>query len=597
MEAGFLDGTQGPLFHILHPPRTAEAKGCVLYVPPFAEELNKSRRMVAEQARRLAAAGYAVLLPDLYGCGDSGGDLPDARWDGWLDDLRLCAETLCERFPAPLYLWGLRTGCLLAGALAQGLQVPPAGLVYWQPVSNGKLFLTQFLRLRMAAGMMGGDRETTTELRNRLGAGETLEIAGYALTPHMAQALEAARLSSPPQDTPVHWLEVMQGDAPQLPPASQRKVDDWREAGITVRTAVVPGEPFWSTQEIRTVPALWRETLDCLQSGSKPAVRATEPSALPLVSVIMPAFNASAYIEEAIDSVLAQDYPNKELIVIDDGSSDDTVARVQAYGDRVQLLTQANQGSAVARNQGLDAAKGAYIAFLDSDDVWLPGKLTAQVGYLEAHPEIGMIYSDWLPWKRDKQSKAFPSPETLIPAAPDAGVPPEEIPLLTEGSGWLYNRLLFGSLLHTITVMARRELIEQVGRFDPELKRGQDYDYWLRASRHTEIHQLDRVFALYRLHGSGCITQWPDINYEKLVVEKALARWGLEGPTGERSDRKAVERRLAGTCFDFGYHHYWSGNPRKASRSFLQALRHHPRHLGSWRYAGMSLAMGLFKAR
>jgi|GEM_PF-310960 len=597
MEAGFLDGTQGPLFHILHPPRTAEAKGCVLYVPPFAEELNKSRRMVAEQARQMAAAGYAVLLPDLYGCGDSGGDLPDARWDGWLDDLRLCAETLRERFPAPLYLWGLRTGCLLAGALAQGLQVPPAGLVYWQPVSNGKLFLTQFLRLRMAAGMMGGDRETTTELRNRLGAGETLEIAGYALTPHMAQALEAARLASPPQDTPVHWLEVMQGDAPQLPPASQRKVDDWREAGANVHATVVSGEPFWSTQEIRTVPALWQKTLGCLRNESEPADGGTDPGAQPLVSVIMPAFNAAAYIEEAIDSVLAQDYPNKELIVIDDGSSDDTVARVQAYGDRVRLLTQANQGSAVARNQGLDAAKGAYIAFLDSDDVWLPGKLTAQVGYLEAHPDVGMIYADWLPWKRDKQSKAFPSPETLIPAAPDAGVPPEEIPLLTEGSGWLYNRLLFGSLLHTITVMARRELIEQVGRFDPELKRGQDYDYWLRASRHTEIHQLDRVFALYRLHGSGCITQWPDINYEKLVVEKALARWGMEGPTGERSDRKAVERRLAGTCFDFGYHHYWSGNPRKASRSFLQALRHHPRHLGSWRYAGMSLAMGLFKAR
>ncbi|WP_049753626.1 glycosyltransferase [Alkalilimnicola ehrlichii] len=337
--------------------------------------------------------------------------------------------------------------------------------------------------------------------------------------------------------------------------------------------------------------------MGCLQRGPAAAAQAADASAQPLVSVIMPAFNAASYIEEAIDSVLAQDYPHKELIVIDDGSSDDTVARVQAYGDRVRLLTQANQGSAVARNQGLDAAQGEYIAFLDSDDVWLPGKLTAQVGYLEAHPDVGMIYSDWLPWKRDKQSKAFPPPEALAPATPDTGVPPEEIPLLTEGSGWLYNRLLFGSLLHTITVMARRELIEQVGRFDPELKRGQDYDYWLRASRHTEIHQLDRVFALYRLHGSGCITQWPDINYEKLVVEKALARWGLEGPTGERSDRKAVERRLAGTCFDFGYHHYWSGNPRRASRSFLEALRHHPRHLGSWRYAGMSLAMGLFKGR
>jgi glycosyltransferase involved in cell wall biosynthesis len=103
---------------------------------------------------------------------------------------------------------------------------------------------------------------------------------------------------------------------------------------------------------------------------------------LPLVSVIMPAYNTARYIREAIDSVLDQDYPSKELIVIDDGSTDGTLEVLRSYGDRITLIEQRNQGSAVARNAGLAAARGECIAFLDSDDIWLPGKLRLQVDHL-----------------------------------------------------------------------------------------------------------------------------------------------------------------------------------------------------------------------
>ncbi|WP_421622120.1 glycosyltransferase [Alkalilimnicola ehrlichii] len=325
---------------------------------------------------------------------------------------------------------------------------------------------------------------------------------------------------------------------------------------------------------------------------------ATEPTGAadhPLVSVVMPAYNASAYIRQAIDSVLAQDYPAVELIVVDDGSTDDTVARVQAYGDRVRLLTQANQGSGAARNQGLEAARGEYIAFLDSDDVWLPGKLTAQVAYLERHPDVDLVYSRWQTWRPEPDGHFAPPERVLGENDTGAGAADADgdIPLVAERSGWLYNQLLFGSFLHTITVMARRRLIEAVGPFDPALKRGQDYDYWLRASRHTEIHKLDRIHALYRLHGAGCITHWPDVNYEHRVLKKALERWGVEGPDGTRSDWRAVRRRLAATCFDFGYHHYWQGQPRRAASAFRQALGHHPLHLGSLRYLSMSLVRSI----
>lgn len=314
-----------------------------------------------------------------------------------------------------------------------------------------------------------------------------------------------------------------------------------------------------------------------------PAPRSdSAPSGAGLVSVIMPSFNTAAYIGEAIDSVLAQDYPHKELIVIDDGSTDETVAIARGYGDQLKLITQTNQGSAVARNKGLQAAQGDYIAFLDSDDVWLPGKLTTQVAYLEKHPDIGMVFARWQVWKPD-QNGLFPPVSDGVPASPQlrAGREPDIVP---ERSGWLYNRLLFSSLLHTITVMARRSLIERVGLFDTALKRGQDYDYWIRASQVTEIHQLDCLFALYRVHGNGCVQRWPGVNYEGLVVEKAVKRFGLKGPAGEITSRKAIRRRLAETDFTFGYHHFWGGQAWLSLQAFAQVVAKRPLYLTAWAY-------------
>lgn len=281
--ATFVNGEQGALFQILHEPAAQPVRGAVLYVHPFAEELNKSRRMVALQARRLAELGYAVLIPDLHGCGDSSGDFSDARWGTWLQDLGQCVEQLQAGYQAPLILWGLRAGCLLISDLLQTRAEMPAATLFWQPVTNGELHLTQFLRLRMAAGMIGGAKETTAQLRARLDAGEVLEVAGYGLAPELAARLAAARLQ-PPKGGSVCWLEVTQAEPPTLPPASARVVDAWQQAGeqagervgqqlpqqadqqrgqqpsIRIETVVVQGEPFWATQEIREVPALLTAT-------------------------------------------------------------------------------------------------------------------------------------------------------------------------------------------------------------------------------------------------------------------------------------------------------------------------------------------------
>ncbi|MBK1692140.1 hydrolase 2, exosortase A system-associated [Ectothiorhodospira mobilis] len=271
MDVGFFEGGRGPLFRVIHrPPAGVPARGTVLYVHPFLEEHNKSRRMAALQARRLAAGGWTVVQPDLYGCGDSDGDFEQARWAVWLEDLHTCVQDLPQADQEPLILWGLRAGCLLISDLLSSHACLPALTILWQPVTQGDVHLNQILRLRVASGMMSGNQgETTKALRERLRNGETLEVAGYALHPEWVAGLSAATLRSPPSGE-VAWFEVSgTADAP-LSPSAQRQVQTWRASGMAVHAEVLTGEPFWATQEIREVPELIEATTRRVQEVIPP---------------------------------------------------------------------------------------------------------------------------------------------------------------------------------------------------------------------------------------------------------------------------------------------------------------------------------------
>ena len=118
---------------------------------------------------------------------------------------------------------------------------------------------------------------------------------------------------------------------------------------------------------------------------------------MPKVSVIIPAYNAARYLPEAIDSVLTQTYQDCEIILVDDGSTDDTAEVVSRYGTRVTYVQQSNQGVGAARNTGIDLARGDYLVFQDADDVLLPGKLEVQASFLDQHPDVDAVFSDICP--------------------------------------------------------------------------------------------------------------------------------------------------------------------------------------------------------
>jgi exosortase A-associated hydrolase 2 len=267
VEAFFLGSGAGQRFCLFHPP-VGPCRGAVLYVPPFAEELNRTRRMAALGARRLAAHGYGVLQIDLYGTGDSAGDFGDARWDLWQHDLHAGAAWLHARLAQPLTLWGLRLGALLALDYARTAAHPLAPMLLWQPVASGATYLTQFLRLRTAGAMLGdeaGAQSGTKALRATLQAGQTLEIAGYDLAPALALAIDA--LPAPETMAPpagAHWFEVLGAPGQAPGPAGARVAAAWQPHGAALHLHTVHGAPSWATSEIATVPALLDATLQAL---------------------------------------------------------------------------------------------------------------------------------------------------------------------------------------------------------------------------------------------------------------------------------------------------------------------------------------------
>jgi len=272
LDAFFLPLEHGSRFCILHTPvHVAQPRGAILYVHPFAEELNKSRRMAALQASAFARAGWTVLQIDLLGCGDSSGGFADATWAHWIEDTVSAARWLQTTTGHAPVLWGLRSGCLLICETAHHMDRSVA-LLLWQPVVSGKQLLQQFLRLKVAnqvAARDDSERRGTQQLRAELAQGRSVEVAGYTLAPELALPLEAAELDVPKTPTRITWLEVGASTDAELSPTARLRIAAWQQAGHCVEAQVVSGSRFWQTVEISECPALVDATLQMVDRWSE----------------------------------------------------------------------------------------------------------------------------------------------------------------------------------------------------------------------------------------------------------------------------------------------------------------------------------------
>jgi glycosyltransferase involved in cell wall biosynthesis len=212
-------------------------------------------------------------------------------------------------------------------------------------------------------------------------------------------------------------------------------------------------------------------------SGEKKAAMEVE-SMTPRVTVVIPTYNRAWSLAEAVDSVLSQESRDFELIVVDDGSADGTPGLLKGYGDAIRVLRQDNRGVSAARNAGIAAGRGELIAFLDSDDIWLPGKLKVQVDFFISHPEALICQTEerWVkngrrmnPGKRHRKR-----------------------------GGMIFEPSLDLCLVSPSAVMARRELFDRVGLFDESLPSCEDYDLWLRVSCRFPVHLIEAALIVKR---------------------------------------------------------------------------------------------------
>jgi glycosyltransferase involved in cell wall biosynthesis len=247
-----------------------------------------------------------------------------------------------------------------------------------------------------------------------------------------------------------------------------------------------------------------------------------------LVSVIIPTFNRAYCIERAIGSALAQTHPHLEIVVVDDGSTDNTAELMRArYGSdpRVRYVHQANGGVCAARNTGFEEATGSFVALLDSDDAWKPWKLELQLACMARLPDIGMVWTDMdavdphgnpvkARYLRTMYSayERYPTPESLF----DASFPAAEVAPAIDAEaanaivyhGDIFTPMVIGNLVHTSTVLLRRERLREVGGFNLALKRsGEDYDFHLRTCLAGTVAYIDTSSILYQVDGEDQLTQ------------------------------------------------------------------------------------------
>ena len=256
---------------------------------------------------------------------------------------------------------------------------------------------------------------------------------------------------------------------------------------------------------------------------------------MPVVSVIIPTFNRGWTIRDAIDSVLDQDFSDYELIVIDDGSMDNTMQILDTYGDRIVILSQENKGVSAARNRGISAASGQFIAFLDSDDLWLPKKLSAQISFFKSNPDALICQTGEI-WIRN-------------------GVRVNPKHHHKKLSGMIFEPSLSLCLVSPSAVMMKRCLFETAGLFDEELPACEDYDLWLRIARWCPIYLVNIPLVEKRGGHSDQLSREKGLDRYRIKSLTKIIKSNLLSTDQQRTAMNALNEKCsiyAGWCLKRG---------------------------------------------
>lgn len=296
------------------------------------------------------------------------------------------------------------------------------------------------------------------------------------------------------------------------------------------------------------------------------------------ISVIIPAHNAEKHVNEVIESVLAQSCPVYEIIVVDDGSTDNTREAIQKCFERqghkdartqkrshaietqghqdtrthLKCIHQKNKGPAAARNRGIKESSGEYIAFLDADDLWRPDKLQKQMQILE-DSEYGMVYSDM----SHKNGDMLVNRSYL-----------KEREYRHMLSGDIYRDLLWENFIFTPTVIVKKEILDETGGFDESLRICEDYKMWLKIAKRHKIGFVDEPLVIRRRFGANVTDNRLLYAQSRMKLLKEL----LDENRDNAAHRKIIERQLSGLYFDLGYWFWKDNNFSEARECFSRSI-------------------------
>ncbi|NLX18332.1 MAG: glycosyltransferase family 2 protein [Desulfobulbus sp.] len=311
----------------------------------------------------------------------------------------------------------------------------------------------------------------------------------------------------------------------------------------------------------------------------------------PLVSVVIPAYNAQDFIADTLESIFAQTYPHVEVIVVDDGSTDGTAAVVQSFGKQVRYLYQANSGGcAVPRNAGMKLCTGKYLCFLDADDLMTPNRLADQVVFMERHPEIGLVFCDYINFDTAGRypTTHFQTCPRLWPQLEDR----QELILDQARSHLLEENFGIAG-----TLLMRATMLEKEPGFEPSLKACEDFHFYFRLARHSPVGIVNSVGMLRRFHDRN-------MSSSSFVMQAEGARsctMLLDGESDSRVRQEliaTIARYLTGLAYWYADHGQFREALQTDSKALVRDLRWPTvRRVGRNVARTLSMAIGLHKPK